>query len=351
MSSNDSVIRDIYKSCSNYAADYVINSYRTSLISNYNYVEIDNTYKIKSTKDTYYINSLLSTCTCLSSSNMILPCKHIFFLRRIKNLNIFDIEMIPIRWQNSVYNEKTSNDLTDIPNFQQTIIIPNLNSVNSINKNSQKDSTQPKPTQNSRFSKAHRFLQELAGTFINDNESEYNDKIQLLLTIKEMWENNVQFEIKPIYEKELQLEITSYATTEPEIEIETEPETIKETEIIENIPVLAGKKLLKAKSRGRPLNRKNNKDIDTTQQTPQQLNEQRLITNNKLLSLVVIDKRIIPQVLENKCLIQESEVLVVFDKMYASKQKILDEFKENLSMLQKYFDADALGQLSNLINI
>jgi hypothetical protein len=37
--------------------------------------------------------------------------------------------------------------------------------------------------------------------------------------------------------------------------------------------------------------------------------------------------------------------------MYASKQKILDEFKENLSMLQKYFDADALGQLSNLINI
>ena len=34
MNSNDSVIRDIYKSCSNYAADYVINSYRTSLISN-----------------------------------------------------------------------------------------------------------------------------------------------------------------------------------------------------------------------------------------------------------------------------------------------------------------------------
>ena len=88
--------------------------------------------------------------------------------------------------------------------------------------------------------------------------------------------------------------------------------------------MLAGKVLLKAKCRGRPPNRQNNKDIDTTSQTPQQIKEQRLITENELLSLVVIDKQIIPQVLENKRLIQETDVLVVFDKMCISKQKILD---------------------------
>ena len=102
--STDEVIQSIYKTCTSYSASIVSKSYRTSLVSDCKYRQVDGEIQVFSTQDTYIVSkfeSVAPTCTCLSSTNMLLPCKHIFFLRRIQNKEIFNPEMIPERWVNS----------------------------------------------------------------------------------------------------------------------------------------------------------------------------------------------------------------------------------------------------------
>ena len=67
--------------------------------------------------------------------------------------------------------------------------MPNLNRLKSIKKATQAPIQIASSNTNgqSRYSQAFRFLQELAGTFANDCEDDYNDKLQLLLVIKEFW--------------------------------------------------------------------------------------------------------------------------------------------------------------------
>ena len=98
---SDEVIKKIYENCTAYSAQYVVNSYRTSLFSSYKFETININVNIFSTINSYTISdsdSLSPKCTCLSSANMLLPCKHIFFLNRINDKSIFNPEMIPFRW-------------------------------------------------------------------------------------------------------------------------------------------------------------------------------------------------------------------------------------------------------------
>lgn len=100
----DPIIKQINKICSQYSAKFVVSSYRTLLASKYKFEKVENNFNVFSHRSIYNVTDLQSkrTCTCLSSTNMMFPCKHIFFLRRTHNLPIFDEEMIPLRWKPTV---------------------------------------------------------------------------------------------------------------------------------------------------------------------------------------------------------------------------------------------------------
>ena len=392
----DPVIRLILRSCSNYASSIIVKSYRTSIASNYKYIKLDNYIKIDSIKDTYYTTDLETNpkCTCLASTSMLMPCKHIFYLRRVEGLEIFDESMINLRWKKNIDPENK----TPIPSSLTRIIrIPNLNAAKSIQSQPISSSKEPaKSKGNSRFAKAHRFLQELAGTFVNDSEALYLSKLQQLCEIKEYWENNVSFNITPIDTTNINLDITGNTSLQHNLSSQTPPpqELSPLDPVIDSEPlsyhsdplsyhseplschsetlsnhseplsyhseplsyhseppndysepsILAGKKLLKVVGRGRK------KDSVYQQQAALAREVDRDVHCEKLLRLILINKARIPEILAGEHLIDEQEILVKFDKLYSTKLKLIKEFKQNLSYMNKYFTIDGLSQLDSLIN-
>ena len=53
-----------------------------------------NWHPIKSKWVAYYRKNIVTHCTCREYNNLLLPCKHIFFCRNLKNIPLFDKTLI-----------------------------------------------------------------------------------------------------------------------------------------------------------------------------------------------------------------------------------------------------------------
>ncbi len=60
---------------------------------------------------------------------MLLPCRHIFYIRKVNNLPICYPEMIPERWKNK---KIFGLDNQACLNSRRTIVISDLNTVNAF---------------------------------------------------------------------------------------------------------------------------------------------------------------------------------------------------------------------------
>jgi hypothetical protein len=134
---------------------------------------------------------------------MQLPWRHIFFIRKIFELQICYAEMIPLRWKNRrVTNSANAQATTIDSNKRKTIIISNMNSVNAFMTSQEElpSSQSPSSSQSStnRFTEIHRLFQELAQTIFTASSDMQYDRIQQLLTLRESWENNITTMIQPL---------------------------------------------------------------------------------------------------------------------------------------------------------
>ncbi|CAF1156646.1 unnamed protein product, partial [Brachionus calyciflorus] len=106
-----------------------------------------------------------------------LPCRHILFVRKSKDIPIIEPSMINERWKNKIFEKSSVNQEQNKiinSNGRRTIQMSNMNRIQS--------SEFLSPTK-SKFFECHR--------------------MQIMLQIKELWESSVDFTIKPIIESNL----------------------------------------------------------------------------------------------------------------------------------------------------
>ena len=138
------MINLIYSICSPTIASWLVEQYTIALNEKYLLTECEITdninvsYCSSNTKRTYLVRDFtFSTCkcSCYQSQSMLLPCRHIFFVRITKILPVFDPLMVPSRFRLDFDIEalhkgsKTGNNLHTIDNLNSLSAFENLYQV------------------------------------------------------------------------------------------------------------------------------------------------------------------------------------------------------------------------------
>ena len=97
----DEVIESIYQTCSEYSATLTIKYYQSSQQCTYKIEQTDQFVTLSSINNNYQVADYESNsprCSCYENRQSLLPCKHIFFVRKHLNLPLFHTDFIPLRW-------------------------------------------------------------------------------------------------------------------------------------------------------------------------------------------------------------------------------------------------------------
>ena len=84
-----SIIESIKLVCSDYATKLIIQNIETSKLSDYIVQDLDNEIKLTSKNSSYTVTGNLTKCSCDEFFDLLLPSKHVFFCRNLKNQTIF----------------------------------------------------------------------------------------------------------------------------------------------------------------------------------------------------------------------------------------------------------------------
>jgi hypothetical protein len=153
-------------------------------------------------------------CNCYDYSTYLLPCSHIFYVRKHKSLPIFEPEMIS--WKNGFLLDKNtiepSNNVTFNSN-RRKIHIPSMNRFVVPESNFL-------TTTESKFIEVRRIMNNLTQIIIKDSDSHMNDRMQIILQINDLFERKIAFKIQPLDENGIiqqlnvnQQDLSSYQTT------------------------------------------------------------------------------------------------------------------------------------------
>ena len=105
-------INELLDICTTYASKLIVKQLKSSELCKYSIIDsTQSTISLTSNNSTYHVQNLRS-CTCSIFTTFSIPCKHIFFCRRLKNVDIFDLSLIENRWKKVEFQNKvTINDL------------------------------------------------------------------------------------------------------------------------------------------------------------------------------------------------------------------------------------------------
>ena len=157
--------------------------------------ELDNAISITSKNGQYLIKHLY-TCSCVEFNNLLLPCKHIFFCRTLKNEKTFVKDLIPNRWKKSKEDNFQIN-LKD--NRNEDIFFTDLHSINSMTKKSFSIDNDEITEDFPNFSTVFRFAQNLTKSVISYN-SKAQERLLALEFISRMWADNKDLKIIPLHD-------------------------------------------------------------------------------------------------------------------------------------------------------
>ncbi|CAF1099015.1 unnamed protein product, partial [Brachionus calyciflorus] len=197
----DEIYSIINRVCTPFASKIVTEQYELSINNQYKIEEFDDLIKLIS-KFSYNLKfdkvSGQFSCDCFDFSTNNLPCRHVLYVRKYKNLPIVEPNMICERWKHVVFrstitSETDSSNLIVNSNGRRTIQMQNMNRIAST----RSDFLSPTKT---RFIECKRILNRLGEIVSRDSEDTYNYRLQTLLQITDLWEKNETFTIKPIQE-------------------------------------------------------------------------------------------------------------------------------------------------------
>jgi hypothetical protein len=268
---NDKALIDaIYRICTPNSAAIIVDEYRKSNKSTY-LVEksLTNEIHLKTPHNTYIVRNSdtnVPTCNCTEAVNYMIPCRHVFYCKRITEAEVVMEDLVPARWRNKSY--ETEEEIVNYHTDQTTSIVV----MPSIYKSIPKTST-------SRYNTSLRQTQELA-QLISKTPSDYFDRQQTISMLIQFWNSDIKVKLVPVDTQSLQrasnsdvtLEVSTaqqLETQEPEPvsqEVESSVQTT-ETEVQQATPAIPpGTQFAKTQRRGRPTGSKNKKQRPMTSQ-------------------------------------------------------------------------------------
>ena len=128
----------------------------------------------ESTEGKVLVNS--SCCTCTFYKSMLLPCRHMFKLREVKNEGLFQTDGISERWKLETYT-KSHRLFSSLPSER----LAPQSSVTSTPKRNRKLS------QSEKYRKTQVLTQQIASLVSEATGNDYLDKTSTLQNILEMW--------------------------------------------------------------------------------------------------------------------------------------------------------------------
>jgi hypothetical protein len=190
------------------------------LSRNYELIDIENSdscYVKINQKEPYTVNDLssnMSSCSCYEQQSLNLPCRHIFFAKKTKDLELFNSDMVPSRHRKLVELLQHNSNLTNI-----VVDIPNINSIESL--------TGGKKLSNKEmYNNSFRICQELC-TLISKNPDTFNHHMTELFKLKQFVTNDTEYQISAISDQDQTLKNDTNALTNLEkIDEELEEEAI-----------------------------------------------------------------------------------------------------------------------------
>ena len=95
--------QDVRSVCTQYASDTIINQLRLAHTVKYEISsENDNDYNVTNKGiNIYNVNLMEDQCSCSFKRTLMMPCRHIFAVRRSLSMPIFEEEMVGQRWLKS----------------------------------------------------------------------------------------------------------------------------------------------------------------------------------------------------------------------------------------------------------
>jgi len=190
---SEPIIDEFYKHTTKTLANYLLVQFQCSKFE-YEVEEFDPTnteldeLTIHSTKNFYSISGLQNSsqkCSCHSFKSNNLPCKHIFFVRRLLKLKEFEPSMIP-----ETYRLNYGSGFTLQEGRKRKSIVTIDCSMNEIE---QSPANKTRYTPEDKYNLMWRPMQELCQCFSRFTDEEFDDKLSLFTLIKEYFEKKVCF--------------------------------------------------------------------------------------------------------------------------------------------------------------
>ena len=294
-----------------------------------------------------------------------LPCRHIVYLNKQLQLPMLSIEMIPTRWLNRKICEETE---INFPSNSQEETTSYLD-IDAILKNTQiqtKSSTKKHQLHpDSKFNEAKRLLNEIAQTMSKESAEVFHDRIEQLIIIKNMWEQNIQFNITPVStNKDLnEVESSIYVPVQEDSLLSQESSSSSQQTSNENdSPIqsqvsssqleatnfnlvdLNGKSFLKdIPCRGAPTKAQRKQKQAKINAEKKKIIENETPTIAACLRLLLINptEEFIDKVLTKETFIEEDQLIIDHNTKDKSIVQLINKIVSNGIQLSKYFTTDA----------
>ena len=161
----------------NYASKYVLKQIDIASSVQYNFeMSADNhSYKLMTSNGLVLVTP--STCSCLFATSMRLPCRHIFALRRIKDLPLFQENLCEVRWS-AAYYKHTQRSFTSVNNESEE-------SASGLNV-CRLSSTRTRSHQQ-KFRIAHDMAKKLANVAAFASGEELDNRMSQMRQLLELW--------------------------------------------------------------------------------------------------------------------------------------------------------------------
>ena len=125
------------------------------------------------------VNVTPSSCTCLFSKSMLLPCEHLFRCRKEENLNLYEDTLCAQRWTKKYYRTKQRMFTEPVNEGNKAVSFDKMASRKLSNFN-----------KNERYRNANDVCRQLPGLAAEVSGDAYVDRIKILDKLCCAWQNN-----------------------------------------------------------------------------------------------------------------------------------------------------------------
>jgi ribosomal protein L24 len=129
-------------------------------------------------------------------NSTLLPCKHIFYIRKHLGLKLFDKNMIPERWK--IDKEDSSASSIETLRKRRSTIISDVHTTSSSTTVTNNGNFKNPVDKSGKYTALYRIVQNGVSKAADDDESMYNYKTDTIKRLFEMWDQGLYVNLVPV---------------------------------------------------------------------------------------------------------------------------------------------------------